>query len=64
VSPSLRIGIHRLSLCLPFLGGFPFTVLHLPLDFIRVSSSAPIRLTVDGEFPGVGLAELGVRNCA
>jgi len=42
-----RFGVHRLSLRLPYLGVFPFTFLHLPLDFIRVSSfttdvSAPI----------------------
>jgi len=30
-----RVGVHRLSLRLPYLGVFPFN-LHLPLDFIRV----------------------------
>src|SRR6218665_1296229 len=33
-----RVDVHRLSLCLPYLGVIPFTLLHLPLDFIRVSS--------------------------
>src|SRR6218665_3690591 len=36
-----RVGVHHLSLCLPYLGVFPFT-LHLPLDFIRVF---PLRST-------------------
>ena len=35
------VGVHRLSLRLPYLGVFPFTLLHLPLDFIRVSSLRP-----------------------
>src|SRR6218665_3995051 len=54
------------SLCLPYLGVFPFT-LHLPLDFISVSSllptylqSAPIEITslthFLSEFPDLGLA--------
>ena len=38
-----RVGVHRLSLRLPYLGVFPFT-LHLPLDFIRVSSLRPTYL--------------------
>src|SRR6218665_1866043 len=33
-----RFGVHRFSLCLPYLGVFPFTLLHLPLNFIHVSS--------------------------
>src|SRR6218665_74066 len=37
-----RVGVHRLfHFRLPHLGGFPFTLLHLPLDFIRVSSLPP-----------------------
>src|SRR6218665_4062104 len=39
-----RVGVHRLSLCLPYLGVFPFTLLRLPLDFIRVSSLRPTSL--------------------
>ena len=38
-----RVGVHRLSLCFPYLGVFPFT-LHLPLNFIRVSSLRPTYL--------------------
>jgi len=38
-----RVGVHCLSLHLPYLGVFPFT-LHLPLDFIRVSSFRPTYL--------------------
>src|SRR6218665_3559320 len=38
-----RVGVHRLSLCLPYLAVFPFT-LHLPLSFIRVSSLRPTYL--------------------
>src|SRR6218665_1529748 len=60
-----RVGVHRLSLRLPYLGVFPFTLLHLPLNFIRVSSLRLmyLRPSVDpslthfvGEFPGLGLA--------
>src|SRR6218665_1396795 len=52
----------------PYVDVFPFTLLHLPLDFIRVSSLRKLRLMylhppVDpslthfvGEFPGLGLA--------
>src|SRR6218665_3529833 len=29
-----RVGVHRLSLCLPYLGVIPSTLLHMPLDFI------------------------------
>src|SRR6218665_3911318 len=36
-----RVGVHRLSLCLPYLGVFPFTLLLLRLNFIRVSSLRP-----------------------
>src|SRR6218665_2170196 len=32
------------SLCLLYLGTFPFTLLHLPLDFIRISSLRPTYL--------------------
>ena len=32
-----RVGVHHLSLRLPYLSVFPFTLLHLPLVFIRVS---------------------------
>src|SRR6218665_584003 len=31
------VGVHRLSLPLPYRGVFPFTLLHLPLNFIHVS---------------------------
>ena len=51
---------------LPYLGVFPFTLFHLPLNFIRVlfitpDVSAPIRSTLNlltflGEFTGLGLA--------
>src|SRR6218665_58031 len=60
-----RVGVHRLSLCLPYLGVIPSTRLHLPLDFIRVSSLRPTYLlpfgqpftySLLGEFPGLGLA--------
>ena len=65
-----RVGVHRLSLCLPYLGVIPSTLLRLPLDFIRVNSLRPIRRicthSVDpslphflGEFPGLGLALVG-----
>jgi len=37
------VGVHRLSLRLPYLGVFPFT-LHLQLDFIRVSPLRPTYL--------------------
>src|SRR6218665_3866383 len=37
-----RVGVHRLSL--PYLGVIPSTLLHLPLDFIRVSSLRPTYL--------------------
>jgi len=49
----------------PYLGVFPFTILHLPFNFIRVSSLWLMYLhpSVDpsltqflGEFPGLGLA--------
>jgi len=41
---SARVGVHRLfPFRLPYLGVFPFT-LHLPLDFIRVSSLRPTYL--------------------
>jgi len=39
-----RVGVHRLFLRLPYLGVFSFTLLHLPLDFIRVSSLRPMCL--------------------
>src|SRR6218665_1410405 len=60
-----RVGVHGLSLRLPYLGVFPFTLLHLPLDFIRVSSlrptylhpfGRPITYSRLGNFPGLGLA--------
>src|SRR6218665_1640470 len=59
-----RVGVHRLSLCLPYLGVCPFTLLHLPLNFIRISSLRPTYLHpfsrsftyFVGEFPGLGLA--------
>src|SRR6218665_2621878 len=59
-----RVGVHRLSLRLPYFGVFPFTLLHLPLNFIRVSSLRFMYLhpPVDpshiyfGECPGLGLA--------
>src|SRR6218665_1154250 len=58
-----RVGVHRLSLRLPYFGVFPFT-LHLPLDFIRVSlrptylhhSVDPSLTHLLGEFPGLGQA--------
>ena len=37
------VGVHRLALRLPYLGVVPFT-LHLPLNFIRVSSLRPMYL--------------------
>src|SRR6218665_2926926 len=58
------VGVHRLSLRLSYLGVFPFTLFHLPLNFIRVSSLRSMYLhpSVDpsltdffGEFPGLGL---------
>ena len=60
-----RVGVHRLSLCLLCFGLFTFTLRHLPLNFIRVSSLRQMYLhqSVDpsptllvGEFPGLGLA--------
>src|SRR6218665_2812396 len=53
-----RVGVHRLSLCLPYLGVIPSTILHLPLDFIRVSSLRPMYLHPSlshflSEFPGL-----------
>ena len=61
-----RVGVHGLSLRLPYLGIFPFTLLHLTLDFIRVSSLRPTYTcthSVDpslthflDEFTGLGLA--------
>ena len=33
-----RVGVHRLCLHLPYLGVFLFSLLHLPLNFICVSS--------------------------
>ena len=39
-----RIGVHWLSLCLPYLSVLPFTLLYLPLDFIHVSSLRPTYL--------------------
>jgi len=65
----VRVGVHRLSLCLPYIGVIPSTFLHLPLDFIRVSSLRPTYLThsVDpsltrflSEFPGLGLSLVGL----
>ena len=62
------VGVHRLSLRLKYLGVFPFTLLHLPLNFIRVPSlittdvSAPMAIgrpftySLLGEFPGLELA--------
>ena len=38
-----RVGVHRLSLRLPYLGVFPFT-LRLPLDFIGVFPLRPTYL--------------------
>src|SRR6218665_1088990 len=38
------VGVHRLSLHLPYLGLSPFTLLHLPLDFIRGFSLQPTYL--------------------
>ena len=60
-----RVGVHRLSFCLPYLGVFPLTLLHMPFNFICVSSLQLMYLhtSVDpslthflGEFPGLGLA--------
>ena len=60
-----RFGVNRLSLRLPYLGVFPLILLHLPLDFIRVSSlrptymhpfDRPFTYSLLGEFPGMGLA--------
>jgi len=61
-----RIGVHHLSLRLPYIDVFPFTLLHLSLAFFRVSSLRlthlhPFRHSIDpsladGEFPGLGLA--------
>src|SRR6218665_697223 len=60
-----RVGVQRLSLCLPYLGVISSTLLHLPLDFIRVYSLQPTYLHPFGrpfithflgEFPGLGLA--------
>src|SRR6218665_155546 len=60
-----RVGVHRLSLRLPYLGIFPLALLQLILDFIRVSSLRPIYMhtSVDlplthflGEFPGLELS--------
>jgi len=41
--PSVLVSVHRLSLRLPYLGVYPFT-LHLPLDFIRVFPLRPMYL--------------------
>ena len=60
-----RVGFHRLSLRLQYLGVFPFTLLLLPLNFIRVSLlrlmylhpfGRPSLTHFLGEFPGLGLA--------
>src|SRR6218665_2962582 len=60
-----RVGVHCLSVRLPYLGVFPFTLLRLPLNFIRVSSLRLMYLhpSVDtslthffGVFPCLGLA--------
>ena len=67
----VRVGVHCLSLCLPYSGVIPSTFLHLPLDFIRVSSLAYGRRicthSVDpsltrflSEFPGLGLSLVGL----
>ena len=45
-----RVGVHRLSFCLPYLGFIPF-VHDLTLDFGRVSSLQPMYLhPFDGTF--------------
>src|SRR6218665_2301665 len=69
------VGLHRLSLRLPYLGVFPgvfpFTLLHLSLNFTRVSSLRLMYLhpSVDpslihflSEFPGIGTGS-GTRWC-
>src|SRR6218665_657489 len=65
------VGVHRLSFRLPYLGVRPFTLLHLPLNFIRVSSLRLIYLhtSVDpslthflDEFPGFETGS-GTRCC-
>src|SRR6218665_2701992 len=50
-----RVGVHRLSLRPPYLGVFPITLLHLPLNLIRVSPLPSVTHFL-GEFPGFGLA--------
>src|SRR6218665_654579 len=59
------VGVHRLSIRLPYLGVFPFTLPCLSLNFIRVSflRLMYLRPSVDtslvhflGEIPGLGLA--------
>jgi len=61
-SGTARVGDHRLSLHLPYLGVFSFTLFHLQ-DFIRISSLRPTYLhpfgrpftySLVGEFPGLG----------
>ena len=60
-----HVGVHHISLRLPYLSVFPFTRFHLPLNFILVSSLRLMYLhpSVDpslihflGECPGLGLA--------
>src|SRR6218665_1592244 len=59
-----RVGVHRLSLRLPYLSIVPLPRLHLPLDFIRVSSLRPtclhpIRSEQDVWAPPFGRRRLG-----
>src|SRR6218665_267388 len=59
------VGFHLLSRRLPYIGVFPFTLLHLPLNFNRVSSLQLMYLHPSvnhsltnflGELLGLGLA--------
>ena len=60
-----RLDFHRLSLRLPYLGAFPFILLHLPLNFIFLSSLRlmyfhpsvdPWLIHFSGEFPGLEMS--------
>src|SRR6218665_2534938 len=46
-----RVGVHRLSLCLPYLGVIPSTLLHMPLDFIIFIFILPFLLLFFFSFP-------------
>jgi len=54
-----RVGVPRLSFCLPYLGVIPSTLLHLPLGFIRVSSLRPTYLNPFGQPFTYSLFKLG-----